>query len=597
MTLCLLLVLLIFAVTLFQAAQGFLSAMLMMVLTICALAFGLHAHEWVATHWLSKWKPDYAYAISLALCFGLPLIALRITFDQLIRRSSLVPSWFDRVGGGLCGLVTALVLTGVLALSLQMVPFGESILGFARFQQAVRQPATSGGEVHPVELSEEERELWFVPDRFAVGFAGILSGGVFSGSEALTQREPDYVRHIGWVHTTDGQVSRYAAPGSISVVRTGTVDYVYKYQAPARRSGEPPKYEQVPPKDADHVFRTVRLKLQIGARGTVMKSFLFTLRQIRIVGTVPGRSRPRQFHPIAIQSADENHRDRHVSMTMSYSKYFHIVDELYEPLAQPHDEIEVVFELPEAFQPQFVEYKRGAKAPIAFRDEEPGAQPTKLAETTPPPAQSAPPPPPAEPTPSRRDRSRVRTYAADASNSHFGDALPITLKNYQQFSDTQIETDRLRQGIITAHPGRQEAGTMPPLARLVVPRDKRLLHLSVGALRAGSLYGRAVTQAIATAQSFTVGDAEGRTYKIVGKYVIARVGDEDVMEIQYFPEESGSIGGLSRFREANESNLTNDDLVVFLFLVEPGARITYFSTGGSSMRRDDLEADNLVAPQ
>jgi hypothetical protein len=116
----------------------------------------------------------------------------------------------------------------------------------------------------------------------------------------------------------------------------------------------------------------------------------------------------------------------------------------------------------------------------------------------------------------------------------------------------------------------------------------------VGALRAGSLYGRAVTQAIATAQNFTV---EGRTYKIVGKYVIARVGDEDVMEIQYFPEESGSIGGLSRFREANESNLTNDDLVVFLFLVEPGARITYFSTGGSSMRRDDLEADNLVAPQ
>ncbi len=33
-----------------------------------------------------------------------------------------------------------------------------------------------------------------------------------------------------------------------------------------------------------------------------------------------------------------------------------------------------------------------------------------------------------------------------------------------------------------------------------------------------------------------------------------------------------------------------------LFLVDPGARITAFSTGGDSTRRDDLTGENLVAP-
>ena len=113
MWLSLLVVTLIFAITIFQATQGLFSATIMMVLTICCAATAYGTYEWVAVEWIAPyWKPDYAHALALGLVFGVPLLLARLVFDRLIRRSCLLPAGVDRIGAGVCGMVTAFLMVG-----------------------------------------------------------------------------------------------------------------------------------------------------------------------------------------------------------------------------------------------------------------------------------------------------------------------------------------------------------------------------------------------------------------------------------------------------------------------------------------------------
>lgn len=142
----------------------------------------------------------------------------------------------------------------------------------------------------------------------------------------------------------------------------------------------------------------------------------------------------------------------------------------------------------------------------------------------------------------------------------------------------------------------QKDGTDRRITKFSVPPDKRLLQLSTTKLQARSGLGRIFTQTIATIQNYYVEDDRGRQYKIVGKYAMATVNGQQVVEVQYFSEATGSLGGLGKFDRIKEKNLGPDDTFIMMFHVDPGARITVFSTGGSSTREDDLTAENLVAP-
>ena len=57
------------------------------------------------------------------------------------------------------------------------------------------------------------------------------------------------------------------------------------------------------------------------------------------------------------------------------------------------------------------------------------------------------------------------------------------------------------------------------------------------------------------------------------------------------------MGGLGKFNRIDENKLSKDDAVVFLFLVDPGAEIVVFNTGGSASRADNLRSENLKAPE
>jgi len=625
MILSLILLGLLIAIAVRAGSQGFFGGLIMTVLTIVCAAASLGTHEYVTTHWLAGWlkgwNPDYAMPIAVIVFFGVPLLILRLIFDRLIRRACLLPAIFDRVGGGVCGVVTSLVTVGMVALALQMIPFNNgSIIGWSRFDVA-DPDAQPDRSAKPPEVVERGLCFGLNPDKVTAGLVSVLSNGVLSGGSEFYAHHPRFVQELGWVGTVHAEISRYAPPKSISVARTRAVDYVFKLTPGNERNNEPPTYEPESP-PVGNLFRMIRVGLRNEARD-IRKAHNFGLRQFRLVGEQGGELR--QYHPIAVQQENANDpMNRHIRSEKKGASFWPVLDGRWAPRDDNNNEVELVFELPESFQPQFLEYKREARVAVSFVDTG-----TESVTQKPPSADSpsgglpAPGEPVVTPSPtpsgdtsatgssSRRrrtreapentggapqeGRSRVQTVGA-ASGSRFSDELPVPLRTYQQEGDTQIERDRLVQGHLIAEVDAQAGGIQRAVTHFSVPDNKRLLHLSSVRLQAGSTLGKALSQAVGTLQNYFVEDSRGNRHTLAGKYAIAAAGGKQVVEIQYFSEPTGTMGGLGPFRRVDEKNLTPNDTYVLLFLVDPGVQIVRFSSGGAASRSDDLTTENLVAP-
>ena len=598
MWLSLLLVVLLIAVALYQSIHGFFSAMLMMVLTVLCAVFSVGTFQYVAEQWLApNWKPDYALALALGGMFGVSLLVLRIIMDKAIPRAPLLPAMVDRVGSVACGFVTALTITSMVALTTLLIPFDQGALGYARTPQILPERSDEGDVADPRPLDAPDQELWFGIDRFAVGMASLFSNGTFSGPHSLSETQPDLVQTIGWTQSTRSEVPRFAPHDSIEVVRLFKLDKVYDVAPSTGRGPQDDSYTEVPPASGMQ-FLAARVKLKQSAAPSRKIGHLFTLRQFRLIGELDDELT--QYSGMAIEqdmNDDGTPPDvpRHLRAELKWGKPFGLAERHFTPRSDHGDEVEVVFEVPRGFRPRAVGYKLDARAPVPAQDGGDGE--TADARSTP-----SVPLPSAQPTggsdlvPSQGARGNIRTLATRAGRSGFRDALPVTLKDYTEGANTEIRSGALVEGRLEANINEQESGRKAAVETFRVPSDKRLLQLNVANLRAGSMYGRATQFAIRNLQNYKVMDDAGNEYRICGKYAIAKVGDEWLLELQYLPNQVGSIGGVSKFQRIQDSHLKDDYDLVLLFLVEPGARIVSFTTGGSAHRADDLSHENLVAP-
>jgi hypothetical protein len=184
-----------------------------------------------------------------------------------------------------------------------------------------------------------------------------------------------------------------------------------------------------------------------------------------------------------------------------------------------------------------------------------------------------------------------------AGQSAFGDDMPIELKSYRGLNNVDISAGKLRNGHLVADVEQQDSGTDNPVTQFAVPAEQRLLHLNIAALQARSGLGRALSMAVGVAQNYLVEDANGKQYRFIGKYALANVDGREVIEVQYFPEQAGTVGGTGAFQRIKEDALQPDDQFVLLFLVDPGAQIVTFRTGSDATRADDLRSANLIAPR
>lgn len=619
MLLSLLLVVLLFAIAFFQASQGWFSALIMAVFTICSATAALGSYEWVAVNFLAPhWKPDYAYAVALAALFGIPLLILRAVTDKLVRRNVLLPAMIDRIGGGVCGLISAVIVIGVLAHALQMIPFENGrILGYARIAVPHDDDSTDAARQ---EEEPEERELMLQPDRVAVGAASMLSAGVFSGAQVFGYATPDLVQAVGWVNAVPAEVSRFAPPGSISIQQAVSVPFVYQYTEANSRSGTAESFDAEPPSPG-HEFLMVAVKLANSARDE-RRSFVFSLRQFRLAGQQGGEGPYEQFHAIAIRQADATQAtNRHVRSIVRRSRTKLVTDEVLSPQDSKVGLVEVVFEIPEGFVPQYLEYKRGARAQVSVSQDR-AERPVRRAQ---PPDEAAPSTTVAKVTPSdsspgdesagtSRRRSRRRSRASnDNDSAHrggnvrgvttrlgrstFGDELPVPMKSYRRLKNVEIRNDKLTSGHLVGEFDGQADGRDPPVRRFDVPRDKRLLQLHTSRLQTRSFLGGALDLASSTVQNYFVEDLDGNHHKIVGKCAVADVNGTRFVEVQYFRDPIGTIGGPGKFDKIKKGDLKGDYELILLFLVDPGVEIVSFQTGGSATRADDLRGENLIAPK
>lgn len=578
----LMLLALLAAITYIQAIQGLISALIMCVSTLLSAALTFAVYEWVALSLLIEPLGDLSMPVAFIGTFVLTVGLLRVGLDMLIRRANLIPAIIDRAVAAVLGIITAYMMTGMLAIGIQMVPFGGSFLGHAGVDP----------ETH------EESSLWLGPDRFAVSFASLMSNGLFSGSRDWNEDHPDLIEEIIWSQAVPRGVRCVAPPDSVRLVRVESPDYVFDKTVTrkSRRAPEEVTYERNNPRPG-RIWYSVRLALTSDAADEDSRH-RFTTRQVRLVGRGSEGEPTENFRPVAITD-DEN------------PLYAVKVDDLKLYAPTGGSEVDFVFDVPESFQPEFIVYKVGARVDMSSvkstTDEVARSEPEAQAPGT------APEPPEETPTTtsresadakapgapsSRRGGGRVSGAHGSGSASKFSDRLPRKMTRYQQTGLDQ-KNGSLVEGHVWGNWDNQgQAGTHPTLEKFDVPGDKRLFQFNVQRLNPKSLFGKAIGFAVTSVKDYHLHDERGNRYPLVGQYVIAEVEGTEVIEIQYFPTaaEFRQGGGTTKFQRVKRHHFDRGNYeLVYLFLVEPGTKLTKFTTG-QGRRPTDLQRDNLVAP-
>lgn len=605
-------VLLVGGVAFFQSIHGLFSSLLFCVIAIVSLGLGFGLYEYVAYEFLVGWKPDFALAISLAACFGVPLVILRVALDSLIQRSCLLPALVDRVGGLFFGVITSLICVGVMATCIQMLPFGGSFLTFSRVpgevkiedgrlnDKAMKVNATNA-------LSGQDQHVWLSPDRFAAGLATMLSDGVFQGQRRFGGDHPDLLLEIGRSQVVKPGVGVMAKPGTIDVEPLRIADYVYE-KTGGTRSNPTVKYDPVPTK-AGHSLWVLQFSPSADAADSDGEH-RFTMPQIWLTGTDRYDA---ALHLIPCAIRDEDDAAKHVQTARRGRDQVPILFDLWKPGS--NGDIEVVFEVPDGFVPQAMVYKTGARASVSAPRQDEVLLPASSDKA----AQTASPGSDADPKDkrsgrrgrSRRGRSssngdrqtqsgggRVTGSRARADQSFFGPDLPLAISDYQSLGgvDFSASTKNLKEGSFYAFVTKQDSDDKnAKMLHFEVPQGKRLLHLSQKNLKAGSSLGKALNFATKTVRNYLVTDDAGQTLQMVGQYAIANVDGDEILEVQYFPEQIGSIGrGVGPFDEIKERHLNQRDTqLVYLFLMDQGRQAIEFSTGRRG--RANLRSANLIA--
>jgi hypothetical protein len=550
------------AVAYTQTIGGIFSALIMFVCVCISTALSFSLFEWVAFSFLIGRLGDSALPVAFMGCFLVPLIVLRVAVDIWIRRSFLIPVVIDTPGAAAIGVLTGFLMTGVLAIGIQMVPFGGSFLGHRGLNEET-------GERNP---------LWLNPDGLTVSFASYLSDGVFSGSASFEETHPDFLMSIVSAQAAVDEILHLAPPGAIQVVSVSYPDYVFKKTPPKNRRRGSPTYDQVELADGNQWFQ---VRLALGDEVKDDGKIRFSPNQVRVVGRGRPSSPWEGFSPVAIQDNDRPER------AVQFDR-----EKLYAP--SKGNEIDLVFEVPVEFRPEFVEFMYGARADLSGIGASETVEPTDIltsdasANTTSPTSTVS-----SKGSSGRSSGRGDRVSGVRASgDSRFGDSLPIQMTKYRQFNLDQ-QGGALKSGHVHGRVADQDSGSDPRISRFDVPSDKRMFQLEVEQLRARSGLGKALSFAVRTSQQYMLKDDNGNSYPVVGQYIVASVDGEDYIEVQYFPDDvaASGRGGIRPFAKIKKRDIDGGSRLVFLFLVDPGVRITEFSTGGRPTDLNDLDLD------
>jgi uncharacterized membrane protein required for colicin V production len=651
---------LILAVTFYQGLQGLFSAIINCVLTIlaAALAFGLYEDLYV---WqLATYQPDHGRAIALVGVFVIALLVMRTVMDQLITGNLHFPMYTDRIGGGIFGLVTAMIIIGILAIGFQMLPFESTFLGFSRFSiidQAKNKEIVNGPRinVHSKGADEEVKNavyrdevdwnnvkithnnLWLNPDGFTVSLVSLLSSFALQGRNSFADLNPDFLDYVHHVKDGLGRESlETITPGTVRVKEYRFLrdnEPVYKSVRAKDEMANPiVKFELTDRKPAPGK-RWMRVTVDINEKADKAQdkaNLNFTSSQIRLLAR-DRKDGPVVAYPlIGINEDDAENAHRTVEVHPCQ-------DIQFKRGEGGNTQMKLLFEVPDspAFQPWMIQYKYNARGEILSTqyqpEDKPGSAPggKKPKDKQPPKPAPAPPktgqePPDASPEPPKTettppptdgsasttppapsdDRSgRVQGIRSRAQSSYFGPELPFELTNYSIIGDLEVANEVIKGGTgqLLAPMNEKEhvpvAGNKPPIKGFFVPEGKRLLHLSCEKLDPQSLWGKAIGNTVDKTQWPQVVDAAGGRYMAIGVYAIAMVGRQNTLEIIYYSEQAQATSVPPHLQKIKLNDFREDNHYELYYVFAVTPGAKIVRLEASSRYHENLDDRNLVAPK
>lgn len=153
---------LVAALIVYQIIQGLYSALVMAILSVLSAVAAFSFYEPLGRAFLYETMPAYADGVALTSLFLLILFVLRELADRFVPANVVLGVWANRIGGGVLGLISSLIVVGVLCVGAQMLPFGPAIMGYRPFDES---------------LQRTGRLVPFYPDQFVLGMIKRLQAG------------------------------------------------------------------------------------------------------------------------------------------------------------------------------------------------------------------------------------------------------------------------------------------------------------------------------------------------------------------------------------------------------------------------------------
>ena len=193
---------LVLAMAAFFAGQGLFSSMIAAVLSVLCAAFALNAYPALASAVLYDRQGPIANGVALTALFVLPLIGSRWLADWLVQFNVQFSLWTDRIGGTAFGLIAGMTMVGMVLVIMQMLPFGDSVLGYTPYDNALRR----------------DQRLWpFCPDDFAVSLGAV---GAFGGEGSFNHLHADLLREAAAARNTAGaNGTTFARPDTMTITK------------------------------------------------------------------------------------------------------------------------------------------------------------------------------------------------------------------------------------------------------------------------------------------------------------------------------------------------------------------------------------------
>lgn len=273
--------------------QGFFTAFINLVLVVCCGSFAFAIWEPFSVGMLMGMMPKYAWACGLIFPFAFFLLLSRILVDHFVPENANFGQITNMIGGGLCGVASAILSFGILVIAMWHMPLEPGAYGMSPYTvnpatgQVIKAPDGGGSLMVPV-------------DEIALSFFGGLSDGSFSGGKSLRQTKPDMIRVSFETRLRPPEASIAASPDTVNVtnhlVQNTPVSGLPQPFVSAFRAAKGGN----PLSDEEHKLVVIDTEWTLGGKTFDSDSKLrVTPTQIRLVTHEQGKDKPVLHPPVA----------------------------------------------------------------------------------------------------------------------------------------------------------------------------------------------------------------------------------------------------------------------------------------------------------